>query len=976
MDQSHKDGKHMSQNGEIRLQHDEPLKQNDTNLNHNAVKDGVTAMAHQLESPFSSSNSLENDTIQKLGTSAINANDEKGCDILAKESKTGPTLDPRQFISPLQRVRPTIAARFLFKSHNLQKTDVASFVLHQKNIYNVELKGLPKPGSFVEYNTSHIPGSQVGCGIVLNDQKSRLTAAQIYYILTPDGRIDRIAPPQIGFIIRDFVCCEKIEQLTDSELQKLSSCQSVFYTRQVSSPSTLLYFAKLAYVINSLIAFTEKLRNVMASRKLDEAAITRFGQTQKQCSISVHRFGSYLLKDDTMKYIISPLTNTLGVPALLYTIHLVMYEDPVHFRVNSHNSAMETNPKALLNPLEQIDSHYFINPMNLMPVLSQIDQARAEELEKKYKRILIKRLKYRIFVLLGEDLCFFNLIRFMKYTLEYPHKRFLCKLSFLNEHPSVSDHLGIAPAYLYRLLVEIGIYNRTTNPVLSSGIYGELKQSLVPSMRCSSLSQLMPYIQVDRVAIYDKSEDKELQIAVPYNSKVKVRVSEVEAMLRKGALSLNNANSSNVLVSNAAGIEFPAVIYRIDYNLGLSVRKLSMTQYEFSFFMPVPRKSIKRWMISNPISFPRLSDYEFQDSLVDLYDQIPKDKNYKNSSRKPILSFKISFLFDYLKSESLTDPEIKVTLDSFRHTQMLERIDSSKESDKRNITRLATKDKLDNLLKQKEHARLQQGLLKLDRECENIGFLPPMASQSGFSSHVVLETRHMLDEFLSMYCEKNHIPVISRSVDVNQSESTDFRRSRKFRIFKWYANSYNSFRQGASVDLSSFVSSLKYLEPMKIGIHPKSKMAPLGLSHYASFTASDYLESYVNRVQLLRHVTHDEMLDMRRLQPKIQSNSDAFLDFRHRLRQYVILSGLKRSIETQFGRMRLFRCVVVGPPYTTLIGGIKKTMNTVAYCIDLNLMAEIDLTEKGISKNLMVGDRLICTKVVEIDPVGVRLVLR
>lgn len=74
--------------------------------------------------------------------------------------------------------------------------------------------------------------------------------------------------------------------------------------------------------------------------------------------------------------------------------------------------------------------------------------------------------------------------------------------------------------------------------------------------------------------------------------------------------------------------------------------------------------------------------------------------------------------------------------------------------------------------------------------------------------------------------------------------------------------------------------------------------------------------------------------------------------------------------------MRLFRCVVVDPPYTTLIRGIKRTMNAKAYCIDLDLMVEIDLAEKSISRNLMVGDRLICTRIIEVDSIGGQLKLR
>lgn len=939
--------------------------------------ENVLPVSDRLHSPFSLNTWTETNT-NKNSEFDDNTHEENGEIVhnpLSEGGNIKTPLDPSQFFSPLKHVRSITAARFLSKNYNLQKTDVATFVFHQKNIYKVEVNGLLRAGSFVEYAVSDIPGSEVECGIVLNNQQNRLTTAQIYYILTSDGRIDRIVLPQVNFMLPEFICTEKVIPLTDSELEKFSSSQSIFYTKDACSPPVLLYFAKLAYTINTLIEFQEKLKSVIFSRELDEAAFIKFGQTQKQCSVSIHRFGSYLLKDDTLKYIITPHTNVMGLSALLYTVHRMMCEDPVHFRVNLHNSAIENDLKAFLNPIEQIDSHYFVNPINLVPVLHQIDQTSVQELEKNYKLILHKRLKYRIFVLLAEDLRFFNFIRFMKYTIEYPHERFLRKLAFLDDHASASGPARITPAQLYRLLIEFGIYNPNTNPVLSSGIYGVLKQSLVSNMRCSSLSQLMPYAQVDRVAIYDKSKNKELNIKVPSSDKVKASVREVEGMLKRGELKPDNASSSN-FVTKLAGIEFPTVIYRIDWNLALAVRKISMTQYKFSFFVPVPRNNVKSWMISNPVSFPRLSDDELQGDLVGLYDQIPRDKKYRNTLPKPILSFKISFVFDYLKSESLIDPEIEVSLDSFRHTQMLERIDISKESDRRKIMRLATRDKLDNLLKQKEHARLQHGLLRLNPDSENNGLSSQTCSQSGLSGHMVSEVRFMLDEFLSLYCRKRGIPVISRSIDVDRIVSADSRKSRKFRIFKWYANSYDSFRQGGSLDLSSFVSGLRYLKPMKISIRPNGEMAPLGLSHYASFTASDYLESYVNRIQVLKYLTHDKMLDMRTLQPKIQSNCDAFLDLKRRLRRYITLSGLKRSIETQFGRMRLFRCVVVDPPYTTLICGIKRTMNAKAYCIDLDLMVEIDLAEKSISRNLMVGDRLICTRIIEVDSIGGQLTLR
>ena len=51
----------------------------------------------------------------------------------------------------------------------------------------------------------------------------------------------------------------------------------------------------------------------------------------------------------------------------------------------------------------------------------------------------------------------------------------------------------------------------------------------------------MPYAQVDRVAIYDKSKDKELNIKVPSSDKVKASVREVEGMLKRGELKPENA---------------------------------------------------------------------------------------------------------------------------------------------------------------------------------------------------------------------------------------------------------------------------------------------------------------------------------------------------------------------------------------------------------------------------------------------------
>lgn len=488
--------------------------------------------------------------------------------------------------------------------------------------------------------------------------------------------------------------------------------------------------------------------------------------------------------------------------------------------------------------------------------------------------------KYDSFVLQDNDPLYCGLIRFIKYAVEYPHAKLQQKLAQLQ--------LPTDPTSLFKYLVTLGVYEDTSNPAICSEVYGQIP---VSGMVASSLSQLKPYDK--------KSPPNTTRLDVPV---VKPKEN--------------------------------TTIFRIDDDLAFSCVKETLTKQRFHFFLDLPRFKLSSSMISHPINYTQIDD--------SMADQLPKHRPFKTRRKNDRVVFRLSFIFDYLSAESVTEPRVEIELDKWKASRPIPDLFLEKKRDRKTgvtMARSIALDKLDNLLSQWEQARVEQGLLT-----------PPQSSDQTIAEKV----RLMLDEYATLYCDRENVPVIHRLIDSQDVESSDRRKSTRFKIFKWYSNSYETFRGTASKDETSYISALRYLDKPKVCTEPGGPMKQLGLRPYASFMNWDFTESYVNNLQLFNHLTNNRLFDFNTLLPKILANGNAMLQMRDRLKRIQVINRLDRSSFT------LLRCIIVDPPETAIIDGETIIRRAKAYCTDLDIIVEVETP----TTKIMVGDRLICSEIV------------
>lgn len=859
----------------------------------------------------------------------------------------------------------TKVADDLLTRFKISNARFADMVTNYKHYRLVNTSDGPKAGSFVEYTVN----GTLKPAIVLHDRHFYLTSSWMYYVLTPSGTVDRISPNQITFHISDFVDPDYIPFGESDLSEDLCRQKLLDYTSDDERTSV----AQLTYILNVMLGFTAKLTYEILSRSLQKAAYMLTAQTQKQNSVKLSEYIDIFMKSRGFSQFVSP-TNSLALPSLYYATHSLFMNDPIHCRfIRSHSSLRDDSIQSYLHPLEQGSSRYFLNAINLSRSLLSVYNSDPNVIFHDYKPIFSQTKKYQIFILLSEDARFRSFIDFIKYTIEYPHPKLLAKLKQIS--PQFCDANGeVTPESLYSTLVSLDIYTEESNPALSSGIYGQFKTTMASSMVCRSLGQLKPYSKLRLLTLHDKSENQQIVVnqtnITSVNPKKEALVEDTESDM---ADTLNPGQAKSTQ------------IFRICKNIAFSLKKMSMTKYIFNFFIPIPSRKIASWMISNPINFSQICQsgkHPIDPSYIEMPDQLPVDDWFKNYNKKGWTCFRVSFPFDYLNAESLTDPDINVSIDRFKHTKLLDDSfdpnlrdkpsdmypSSSNRTGRRMLARMVTQGKLCNLLKQKEHARWEEGMLKVDIDPQDDVEDSDEYGDEFPPDKIVKEVRLLLDEFLSLYCQQKSIPVIHRSIPEDPTESQDSRKSRRFKIFKWYANSYETFRHSGRMDLTNYISCLQYLRPVEVGEKVVNGVKPLGVTTYASFTSSDFMESYINRIQLLDFLTGTKFLELELLQSKLESNSNAFLQLKSRLKRYITLKQLKETLKDD--PMVVLRCIIIDPPGLQIIGGVEGVQNAIAYCPELDIPVEIETDQSDLDRNVMVGDRLMCTEVCTLNPVS------
>ncbi|KAG7918947.1 hypothetical protein KL905_003958 [Ogataea polymorpha] len=388
--------------------------------------------------------------------------------------------------------------------------------------------------------------------------------------------------------------------------------------------------------------------------------------------------------------------------------------------------------------------------------------------------------------------------------------------------------------------------------------------------------------------------------------------------------------------------------YRLADGLLFSSEDDSISSTTFSFYLPVATQDINDQMCEFPIMFSQNINYA------------PFYSKFKKSVRNQ-KALRVSFKYDMYKIETVEKPEIEIGYEYIDgYTDMVPNYPSAAFSlfSKMDIEMKDATQRLYFLLKHKEKLRMEKGYLKSDNQAQET------------SEWYVRNCIFFCEELLSQYCLEKKIPVIGRVSPKLTVESEDSRSySGFFNLFSQNANSYQSFADigraynRGVVSATDVVCALRYLDGFRVQVlSPRnSAYAPLGAKAHACFFSPGYLESYVNNAQLMNHLQGRRLWNMEKLLFRFLGNSESLLQMRRRLHRYRVLSELESRLEDEFS---MFRCIITEPQVSSIVQG---------FCHDLNVNVKIQVDA---DQRLMVGDRILCSQILELDPYSDRIVMK
>ncbi|TID31146.1 hypothetical protein CANINC_000254 [Pichia inconspicua] len=792
-------------------------------------------------------------------------------------------------------------------------------------------------------------------GIVLDDYKLSLSSHVSQRILLPNGEVKNCYHDEIIFAIPDFITRE-------SMLSILHDDPDIFSNQVKPIIETLNVFMLL--MITTI--------NTILSKDLIRTIYLKTAFTNYQSALHISTFANQMYNESkSLRNFLNITHNPFSYYTLMMSCQFLVYNDPIHFR----KVEVKTPIFNTLNPLTQVTTSYFNNPIILSQNIENLYNQPNELIRKSYRGILERSDPFQIYNVWKTDENFKKLILLIKYAIIYPHSKLLKKLR--NILPS---KITISPKSLVDFLIELGIYEKGTNFILASGIYG------LNSRDIDDIS-LMPNKMKDlQYSLYSDMKVEKIPLNLSRYNPFAPKLTEERVDFRKGYseefLDILNDVKSNIWENKGKS---RSKLYKLTDQLAFSVEQITMTEYTFNFLVPIPNQAPNENIsIQEPIRVTKnLSTF-------------PKIPRLNNALRVNQPCIKITLTHNLIDSNSLTSPRIKVGLDVFRKIELIDdqwfenRNVPHFENSRKKLDCWLSMNKLFNLIQEKEKSRIRLGLLKTfgnsdekdevlktfkrnfsdnlqqDEERKDRNFSYPKDKE-----WVLENLRFLIDECLARFCVEKKINIASRSLITNTNKSIDFRVFKKFKIFKWYADSYDTFNFQLSSnpgDLTAYVNCLQFLGKCRIIFNNWGKKQreyqPLGLEYYASFTRYEFIETHLNQWQLLRYLLvnsfefirdkENKKWDPRKLDVVTQdhynkylSQSEGYLELVNRMNRYEKLKEIEKEINegTDF---EIIRCIVMKISKEKKIG----------YWIDKNIEVEID-TEKNVS----IGDRLLCSEV-------------
>lgn len=899
----------------------------------------------------------------------------------------------------------------------IKNKNFTNTVHHVKAISNYDLTSLPMSGSFIHF---HIADAENGFsnnfGIVLNDLNFSLSKAPVYRVLLPNGEISEIGLNRILFHIPKFIRRDLMKKMLIGEC--------------VLPLENLLH---LTYTINVFLLFFAKVSNLLLSKDLVRTIYLRSAFMNYQSSLNLQSFTSEMYDySKSLRNILNIKINPMGSHALLLSCHFLVYNDPIHFRfINSKTSIFN-----LLNPMNQMTTKYFYNPILLSQNLENIYSQPIDLIVKSYFDILNKSNEFQIYNIFKTDENFKRLILLIKYAVAYPHSKLLKKLKVLLP---IDSRKELTPKLLFDFLVDIGIYESDTNALLSSGLYGlNMYNPTDLSLPVKNVSELQ--YSYTKGLSFDKLP-KMLQRFKPLKPVGEERKEGDKFSNRSFSNSfIEMIQDSKLKIWPKVKVKNRRMVYKLTNTIAFSVDQESLTNYMFNIFIPIPNQSPNENItIQEPI--------KVDNNIV----TFPSLEKFNHALRINQPCIRLTFNHNLIDSDSLTSPNIKVGLDVFKKMEVVDeewfknRNPSNLKGSKKKLNCWLSMNKLMNLLIEKEKSRIRLGYLKtfgdLDESnrnfmnfkkffIDNREFDEPESKNEFTAKHdekpkidigmnnvakgdllnefesneprdkkwILENLKLLIDESLSRFCLEKGVNVANRGLTKTILNSVDYRVFKKFKIFKWYANSYETFNFQLSSnpgDLTAYVSCLAFLSEGKYFLNnPKGTFnkkvnetgyLPLGLKYFSSFTSLDYIETHLNLWQLFRYLATKsfeliEDKDKRKWDPskldkvtnehynKCLSQSEGYLEFINRLNRFEILSKIQKDVSggTNTYEYSLMRCIITRITENRVIG----------YWFEKDIEVEIKIDLSDPRNKNTIGDRLLCSQIISVDPLTDLIVVR
>lgn len=849
----------------------------------------------------------------------------------------------------------------LSKLGSLRDFNYSTMINHVKSIndYVPKADGMINSGTLIHIKTDIISNS---IGIVLEDYRLSLSTRSSYRVLLPSGEIKKIYSENIIFALPEFINRKTLENLLTDDL-------SVLHEQLKPLTETLNIFMSFFIIITNNILSKDLIRTIYL-----KTAFTNY-----QSSLSIMSFTSKLYENSkSLRNFLNIKYNPFSFYALLLSCHFLVHNDPIHFRKVTVKSSIFN----ILNPLTQITTSYFKTPIILSQNIENIYNQPNELILKSYHNILSKSNHFQIYNVLKTDENFKKLMMLVKYAIVNPDSKLMNKLDKL-----LPIEGAITPQVLFDFLVKIGIYEKSTNPLLASGIYG------LNSREIDDISLSPSNIDELQYAIYKDVKLEKLPSNLSRYNPFKSIGSEINDRhdtknFSAQFLEIIQDVKSNIWKSKG---KYRTKLYKLTEELAFSVEQMTMTKYKFNFLLPIPGQAPNENIsIQEPIQ------------VTNNLKTFPKAGRLNQALRINQPCIKITLTHNLIDVSSLTSPQIKIGLDVFKKIELID----DEWFQHRNLLHLKNSkskmecwlalNKLSNLLQEKEKARIRMGYLKtfgdFDEKDEVLktfqNFFNDNVHQkvtnekekrqfnySKDKEWMVENVKLLLDECVGRFCVEKRINVASRSMLKEVKTSIDFKVFKKFKIFKWYADSYDTFNFQLSSnpgDLTAYVNCLRFLGKPKVYFGSSTEnhleYQPLGLKYYASFTRNEFIETHLNRWQLLRYLLVNSFhyvknVDKRKWDPKkldvvtqdhydkCLSQSEGFLELVNRMNRYEKLKRIDEEISggTDY---KVIRCIVTDISSPRVEG----------YWLDMNIKVEINT-----DKQLTVGDRLMCSKVVCAD---------